>query len=97
MLGLQWAGSLSGARSLYRRFSLTPDFAQYQQAWYLIAHGHLNPYDTMGSFVFWQNHGEFVMWPLALLYWVWPHGITLLWLQDTAVVGAEARGVHLAV
>lgn len=89
VLGLQWAGFLIWSSILYRRFSLTPDFAQYQQAWYLIAHGHLNPYDTMGRFLFWQNHAEFVMWPLSLLYWVWPHGITLLWLQDTAVVGAE--------
>jgi hypothetical protein len=89
VLGLQWAGFLIWSSIMYRRFSLTPDFAQYQQAWYLIAHGNLNPYDTMGRFLFWQNHAEFVMWPLALLYWVWPHGITLLWLQDTAVVGAE--------
>jgi hypothetical protein len=89
VLGLQWAGFLIWSSILYRRFSLTPDFAQYQQAWYLIAHGNLNPYDTMGRFLFWQNHAEFVMWPLALLYWVWPHGITLLWLQDIAVIGAE--------
>lgn len=89
VLGLQWAGFLLWSSLLYRRFSLTPDFAQYQQAWFLIAHGTLNPYDTMGRFLFWQNHSEFVMWPLALLYWVWPHGVTLLWVQDTAVVGAE--------
>ncbi|HWG63600.1 MAG TPA: DUF2079 domain-containing protein [Streptosporangiaceae bacterium] len=74
---------------LFRRFALTPDFAQYQQAWYLIAHGHLNPYDTVGNFSFWQNHGEFVMWPMALFYWVFPHGVLLLWLQDLAVVGGE--------
>lgn len=74
---------------LYSHFALTPDFAQYQQAWYLIAHGHLNPYDTVGNFTFWQNHGEFIMWPLALLYWVSPGGVGLLWLQDAGVVGAE--------
>lgn len=74
---------------LYSHFALTPDFAQYQQAWYLIAHGHLNPYDTVGNFAFWQNHGEFIMWPLALLYWVSPGGVGLLWVQDAGVVGAE--------
>lgn len=74
---------------LYSHFALTPDFAQYQQAWYLIAHGHLNPYDTVGNFAFWQNHGEFIMWPLGLLYWVSPGGVGLLWLQDAGVVGAE--------
>ena len=30
------------------------------------------------------------MWPLALLYWVWPHAVTLLWVQDFCIVGAEA-------
>jgi hypothetical protein len=74
---------------LFRRFSLTPDFAQYQQAWYLIAHGHLDPFDTVGNFPFWRNHAEFIMWPLALLYWAWPHGVTLLWAQDACVIGAE--------
>jgi hypothetical protein len=74
---------------MYRHYSLTPDFAQYQQAWYLIAHGHLNPYDTVGNFTFWQNHAEFIMWPLALTYWVFPNGMMLLWLQDVGVIGAE--------
>jgi Predicted membrane protein (DUF2079) len=74
---------------LYHRFSLSPDFAQYQQAWYLIAHGTLNPYDTVGNFTFWQNHAEFIMWPLALLYWLFPSGLALLWLQDAGVITAE--------
>ncbi len=29
------------------------------------------------------------MWPLALFYWVYPHTMALLWLQDAAVVGGE--------
>jgi hypothetical protein len=29
------------------------------------------------------------MWPLALFYWVNPHAVTLLWLQDLVVVGGE--------
>jgi hypothetical protein len=89
VLGLKLIAFAVWSAILYRRFSLTPDFAQYQQAWYLIAHGHLNPYDTVGNFAFWQNHGEFIMWPTALLYWVFPHGVLLLWLQDAGVVGAE--------
>ncbi|MFI5068251.1 MAG: DUF2079 domain-containing protein, partial [Streptosporangiales bacterium] len=89
VLGAKLAGFAVWSALLYHRFALTPDFAQYQQAWYLIAHGHLNPYDTVGNFAFWQNHAEFLMWPLALLYWVFPSGLTLLWLQDVGVVGAE--------
>ena len=89
VLSLKLAAFASWSVVLFRHFSLTPDFAQYQQAWYLIAHGDLNPYDTVGYFAFWQNHAEFIMWPLALLYWVFPNGVVLLWLQDIGVVGAE--------
>ena len=89
VLSLKLAAFASWSVVLFRHFSLTPDFAQYQQAWYLIAHGDLNPYDTVGNFAFWQNHAEFIMWPLALLYWVFPNGVVLLWLQDIGVVGAE--------
>ncbi len=96
-LGLKLAGFAWWSTLLYQHFALTPDFAQYQQAWYLIAHGHLNPYDTVGNFPFWQNHAEFIMWPLALLYWLFPSGLQLLWLQDIGVVGAEAGGVPVAV
>jgi hypothetical protein len=77
---------------LFSRFALTPDFAQYQQAWYMIAHGTISPLDSVQStpFPFWQNHSEFIMWPLAPLYWLWPHGPVLLWVQDAATVAAEA-------
>ena len=47
VLGLKLAAFIAWSVVLYRHFSLTPDFAQYQQAWYLIAHGDLNPYDTV--------------------------------------------------
>ena len=89
VLSLELAGFACWSTLLYRHFALMPDFAQYQQAWYLIAHGHLNPYNTEHNFWFWQGHAEFIMWPLALLYWVFPNGVFLLWLQDIGVVGAE--------
>jgi hypothetical protein len=88
ILAVKFLAFCAWSTVLYQHFALTPDFAQYQQAWYLIAHGHLNPYDTVGHFAFWQNHGEFIMWPLALLYWVLP-GPGLLWLQDAGVIAAE--------
>ncbi|MGO9079240.1 MAG: DUF2079 domain-containing protein [Streptosporangiaceae bacterium] len=90
VLGLQFAGFAAWSWALYSRFALTFDFAIYHQAWYLIAHGDLNPYSTLTQRLFWQNHSEFIMWPLALLYWAWPHGVTLLWVQDACVVAAEA-------
>ena len=89
VLGLQLAGFLAWSTIQYSRFALTWDFATYNQAWYLIAHGHLLPYDTIQRFQFWHNHGELLWYPLALLYWAWPHGVTLLWLQDLCLTGAE--------
>ena len=88
-LGLQLAVFLVWSTILYRRFALTADFSIYHQAWYLIAHGHLNPYDTVQGFPFWQSHSEFLVWPLAPLYWVWPHDVLLFYVMDLGVAGAE--------
>jgi hypothetical protein len=74
---------------LYHRFSLTFDFAIYHQGWYLIAHGNLDPVNTLQGWAFWKDHSEFIMWPLALLYWIPPHDLILLWLQDAGVVVAQ--------
>jgi Predicted membrane protein (DUF2079) len=92
ILALQLAFFFAWSTILYRRFSLTLDFAVYHQAWFLIAHGNLDPYNTVvqSGFSFWRDHCEFVMWPLALFYWIWPHDVLLLWLQDAGVVVAEA-------
>jgi uncharacterized membrane protein len=87
-LGLQLAGFLIWSAVLYNRFALTFDFAIANQAWTQIAHGNLDP-STLEKFPFWQDHSEFIMWPLALFYWVWPHAVTMLWIQDLCVVGAE--------
>jgi len=90
VLGMQLVGFLIWSTIQYSRFALTFDFAIYNQAWFLIAHGNLLPYDTIQNFLFWHNHGELLWYPLALLYWLWPHAVTLLWLQDLCIVGAEA-------
>ena len=88
-LGLQLAVFLAWSTILYRRFALTADFSIYHQAWYLIAHGDLNPYDTVQGFPFWQSHSEFLVWPLAPLYWVWPHDVLLFYVMDVGIAGAE--------
>jgi Predicted membrane protein (DUF2079) len=73
----------------YARFALSIDFAPFSQASFLIAQGNLNPFDTLQGIPFWQNHLELMMWPLALLYFIYPHTITLLWFQDVVTVGGE--------
>ena len=80
---------------LYDRYDLTRDFAIYQQSWWLIAHGHLNPFDSVDGFPFIKSHFELIMWPLSLLYWVHHSGVTLLWVQDVALVGRGSRGLSM--
>ncbi|MCL4434803.1 MAG: DUF2079 domain-containing protein [Actinobacteria bacterium] len=86
LLGVQLAILIAWSFTLYGRFSLTQDFASYQQGWSLIAHGVLDPYNSVQHFSYWQNDAQFIMWPLAVLYLLWPHAITMLLLQDVATV-----------
>jgi hypothetical protein len=86
VLALELVGFGAWSSNLYDRFSLTIDWAGNDQAWYLIAHGHLNPFVTAWSEHYISDHGAIIIWLLAPLYWLWPHGVTLLWAQDLAVV-----------
>jgi hypothetical protein len=90
VLGLQLIGFLTWSAIVYNHYALTFDYAVYHQGWYQIAHGNLDPYDSPQQCAFWQIHGELIFWPLAPLYWVWPHDLMLLWVQDFGVVVAEA-------
>lgn len=90
LIVLQLIGFLTWSAITYYHYSLTFDYSAYAQGWYLIAHGHLDPYDTTMQIPYVRIHGELIIWPLALLYWLWPHGPVLLWIQDFGVAGAEA-------
>jgi len=88
-LALQCILSLVWSAILYRRFALTFDFTTDHQAWFLIAHGNLDPFSSTQGFPLWRDHCEFVLWPLAALYWICPSGATLLWLQDLCVTATQ--------
>jgi hypothetical protein len=90
LLGVQLVAFGFWSLLLYQRFSLTMDFAMANQAFFEIAHGNLNPVNTILNDHVWQDHSAFIEWPQALFYWVFPNSVTLLWLQDIAVVVAEA-------
>lgn len=68
---------------------LTLDFAIFNQARWSIAHGNLNPVDSLNGFQYWRSHGEFIMWPVALATKVLPGpgALWLLLLQDAAIFG----------
>lgn len=89
LVGVQLLGMLIFTTVQYGRFNLTTDFAAYSQAWAAIAHGHFDPYSSVFGLFFWRNDFELLMWPLALCYWIYPHAVTLLWLQALAVCAGE--------
>lgn len=89
LLSLQALAMMAWSTVLWQRFALTYDYSVYHQAWWLISHGQLSPFSTVLHLPFWQNNFELMMWPLALIGLVFPHGPTLLWVQDLCVVGAE--------
>ena len=89
-LSLQLIGFCAWSTVLYSRFAVSFDFAVYHQAWYLIAHGNLDPYSSISRLPFWRNDAEVAIWPLAPFYWIWPHDVVLLWLQDIGIAVAEA-------
>jgi hypothetical protein len=92
LIAAQFAGFLLWSGYLMSHASFGHDTAIYFQSWDLIAHGHLLPRNTIqGGYYFWQNDGEFIVYLLAPLYWVFPdHLLGLLWLQDLALSGTIA-------
>ena len=65
LIGVQLIGLGWWSYVLASRYALTKDFAEYEQAAFLLAHGHLDPYSTIVSNTFWQDHGDFMFLPIA--------------------------------
>jgi hypothetical protein len=90
VLGVQAVGLLIWSSVIYHRFAVGSDYGGYDQAWFLMAHGHLNPTVSIwGGHLFLKSHAEIIMVLLAPLWWVSHSGVTLLWVADAALVVAE--------
>ncbi len=85
MLGVQLIGLGWWSYVLASRYALTTDFRLYENAAYLITHGHMG-----STWSFFQNHADFIFVPIAFVQDLWPHPVALIWSQDLATVGAEA-------
>ncbi len=71
------------------RGGLTSDFALFQQALTLITRGDLDPWSTVAGYRFFQDHGFALLWLMAPLEALWPHPVTLLWIQNAALLAGE--------
>lgn len=89
VLACQFLLLVSWSVILYRRFDLGLDFGTYFQAVSQIAHGHVNPYDTINDTSFLRNHFELIVWPLSLSQLIDPSPYPMLLIQDVAIVAAE--------
>ena len=71
-------------------FNLEQDYSQFGQAWYLAAHLDFSSVVTIKSRPFYMDHGDFFLYALVPLWYLWPHAVTLMWVQDIFAVLAEA-------
>jgi uncharacterized membrane protein len=94
LLGLQFIAFCVLSSVLTHHFTLTWDFAAYQQAASLIGQGHLNPYSTVLQTSFVRNDYEFLIWLVAPFQRLWPHPMTLKVIQALALVGAEVVALN---
>jgi hypothetical protein len=71
------------------------DLSDFNQSTWLILHGDLNPYSSVsGGGYFLQNHFALFLYPLTLVYAVYPSGLTLLLLQDLALALASLVAIR---
>ncbi len=91
VLGVQLAGLIAYSTYLFSRFDLSQDFAHNTQAWFLIGHGTLAPVDTVRvpSTLFLRDHFDLILWPLSVLRLLSSSSLTLLVIQDLAIVATE--------
>jgi Predicted membrane protein (DUF2079) len=95
VLAIQLVAMILWSSLLYSRWGITYDYAIRYQGWWGIAHGNLDPYVTVASRFFWQDHFELINWPLAPISLLWPGGLWPLWIQDVMVFGGEAGALLL--
>ena len=101
LIALEFIGFCVWSEIQVHRFALTADFSLYQQAVYLMAHGHLWPLVTDGgapisfrgghfsAFPLFTNEAEFFLVPIAVLYRIWPHVVVAKFAQDIAICGGQ--------
>ena len=72
-----------------QHFNLEQDYAQFGQAWYLFSHFDFQNVVTIKVRPFYADHGDFFFYLLTPLWYIWPHAVTLMWVQDVFATIAE--------
>ncbi|MGC8461869.1 MAG: DUF2079 domain-containing protein [Candidatus Dormibacteria bacterium] len=91
---LQCAAYVATALWKLSHFNVSSDFGMNNQATFLISHGVLNPFNTIGNDLMWQDQFKLLIWPIGLLRTVVPGAMLLVVLQATALALASGILVH---
>jgi hypothetical protein len=78
------------------RRSLMWDFAVYYQAFYLIANGHLDAFESIAGMPFLKIHANLLMWPLGVVGAISSAPLTLKLISDGAAALATLVGLEWA-
>lgn len=73
----------------WNRFDLSYDFFVYFRSWHAFWAHSLDPFNRVADRLNLANNATLIVWPLAVLTRLFPHGIVLLLVQDLALVAAE--------
>jgi hypothetical protein len=88
---VQLAALALRSRHQWQHYNLSLDFAIFHQAWHQIGARDFNPQLTVFGYQYWQSHFELITWPLAYIgHFRRDDGLSLLYLQDLAIVASEA-------
>ena len=77
-----------------QHYNLEQDYAQFGQAWYLFAHFDFQSVVTIKTRPFYRDHGDFFFYLLTPLWYIWPHTVTLMWVQDVFATIAEIAALR---
>ena len=93
----QFMGLLVFAINRFSHFDAGIDYAIFNQATYLIGHGHPNPYNTLYNDRFWQDQFNLLAWVIGGIRTIFPSSLTLLVIQAGAISMTSFVVVRFAI
>ncbi|HXA31467.1 MAG TPA: DUF2079 domain-containing protein [Acidimicrobiales bacterium] len=95
VIGLLFLAMCAWSTFQWHRGGNAWDISDFNQSTWLILHGDLNPYSSVsGGGTFLQEHFALFLYPLTLVYALYPNGLTLLLLQDLALALASLVAIR---
>ncbi len=94
---LQFLGLLILSINRFIHFDGGIDYAIFNQATYLIGHGHISPYNTLYSDRFWQDQFNLLAWPIGFIRVIFPSSFSLLVIQAGVIAATSYVVMRFAI